>query len=59
MNGKQAGKDYSLQRLILGTHTSEGEQNLLQIAEVPNLQLSLPSIILRSNKSGSYDGIVE
>lgn len=28
------GRDYSTQRLILGTHTSEGEQNLLMIAEV-------------------------
>lgn len=28
------GKDYSVQRLILGTHTSEGEQNYLMLAEV-------------------------
>lgn len=28
------GKDYTLHRLILGTHTSEGEQNYLQIATV-------------------------
>jgi hypothetical protein len=28
------GRDYSTQRLILGTHTSEGEQNHLMIAEV-------------------------
>jgi len=28
------GADYSTQRLILGTHTSEGEQNYLTIAEV-------------------------
>lgn len=28
------GKDFSLQRLILGTHTSAGEQNHLMIAEV-------------------------
>eukprot|EP00245_Coleochaete_scutata_P013461 TRINITY_DN5484_c0_g1_i1.p1 TRINITY_DN5484_c0_g1~~TRINITY_DN5484_c0_g1_i1.p1 ORF type:complete len:425 (+),score=83.86 TRINITY_DN5484_c0_g1_i1:128-1402(+) len=28
------GKDYSAQRLILGTHTSEGEQNYLMLAEV-------------------------
>ena len=27
-------KDYSQQRLILGTHTSESEQNYLMIAEV-------------------------
>ncbi len=29
-----AGKDYSIQRLILGTHTSDAEQNYLMIAEV-------------------------
>jgi len=28
------GKDYSVQKLILGTHTSENEQNHLMIAEV-------------------------
>mmetsp|Transcript_16441 Transcript_16441/g.35544 ORF Transcript_16441/g.35544 Transcript_16441/m.35544 type:complete len:418 (+) Transcript_16441:210-1463(+) len=28
------GKDYSKQKLILGTHTSDGEQNYLMIAEV-------------------------
>ena len=28
------GKDYSVQKLILGTHTSEGEQNYLMLAEV-------------------------
>ena len=29
-----SGKDYSVQKLILGTHTSENEQNYLMIAEV-------------------------
>ena len=28
------GKDYSVQRVILGTHTSQSEQNHLMIAEV-------------------------
>ncbi|KAJ2295834.1 Histone acetyltransferase type B subunit 2, partial [Coemansia sp. RSA 2706] len=28
------GKDYTLQRLLLGTHTSDNEQNYLQIAQV-------------------------
>ncbi|KAJ3056940.1 Histone-binding protein rbbp4 [Rhizophlyctis rosea] len=28
------GKDYTLQRIILGTHTSDQEQNYLQIAQV-------------------------
>jgi len=33
-----AGKDYSLHRLVLGTHTTDGEQNYLMIAEakLPN-----------------------
>eukprot|EP01104_Vermistella_antarctica_P008884 TRINITY_DN2264_c0_g2_i1.p1 TRINITY_DN2264_c0_g2~~TRINITY_DN2264_c0_g2_i1.p1 ORF type:complete len:437 (+),score=88.88 TRINITY_DN2264_c0_g2_i1:36-1313(+) len=31
---KESGKDYSIQRLILGTHTSESEQNHLMIARV-------------------------
>mmetsp|Transcript_7591 Transcript_7591/g.19319 ORF Transcript_7591/g.19319 Transcript_7591/m.19319 type:complete len:424 (-) Transcript_7591:119-1390(-) len=35
------GKDYSVQKLILGTHTSENEQNYLMIAEV---QLPLEDI---------------
>ncbi len=28
------GKDYAVHRLLLGTHTSEGEQNYLQVADV-------------------------
>ena len=28
------GKDYSKQKLVLGTHTSDNEQNYLMIAEV-------------------------
>ncbi|KAJ2588062.1 Histone acetyltransferase type B subunit 2 [Coemansia sp. RSA 1722] len=28
------GKDYTIQRLLLGTHTSDNEQNYLQIAQV-------------------------
>ena len=28
------GCDYTVQKMILGTHTSEGEQNHLMIAEV-------------------------
>ena len=31
---KQEGKDYSSHRLILGTHTTDGDQNYLMIAEV-------------------------
>jgi histone-binding protein RBBP4 len=29
-----AGKDYSLQRLVVGTHTSENEPNYLMLAQV-------------------------
>eukprot|EP00271_Cylindrocystis_brebissonii_P000883 TRINITY_DN11054_c0_g1_i1.p1 TRINITY_DN11054_c0_g1~~TRINITY_DN11054_c0_g1_i1.p1 ORF type:complete len:458 (-),score=116.75 TRINITY_DN11054_c0_g1_i1:310-1683(-) len=29
-----AGKDYSLQRMVLGTHTADNEQNFLTLAEV-------------------------
>jgi hypothetical protein len=39
------GKDYSVQKLILGTHTSENEQNHLMIAEVqvrPEVPLQRP-----------------
>jgi hypothetical protein len=31
---KPVDKDYIIQRLLIGTHTSEGAQNYLQIAEV-------------------------
>ena len=31
---RPAGKDYTTQRLLLGTHTSDGEPNYLQFAEV-------------------------
>lgn len=30
------GADFSVQRLILGTHTADGEPNLLMLAEVPS-----------------------
>ncbi|KAJ3201969.1 Chromatin assembly complex, subunit 3, partial [Dinochytrium kinnereticum] len=38
---RPADKDYTIQRLLLGTHTSDGEQNYLQIAHVqlPNLDV--------------------
>ncbi len=34
MTCRKPGDDYSVQRLILGTHTSSQEQNYLMIAEV-------------------------
>jgi hypothetical protein len=42
-----AGKDYSVQKLILGTHTSENEQNHLMIAEV---QVRSHSLAFRSKE---------
>jgi hypothetical protein len=45
MSGSPEGKDYSIHRLLLGTHTSEAEPNYLQIAEV-----HLP------NDNVTYDG---
>lgn len=33
-HSRPEGKDYAIHRLLLGTHTSEGEQNYLQVAEV-------------------------
>jgi histone-binding protein RBBP4 len=33
-NRKPPNKDYSVHKLVLGTHTNEGEQNYLMIAEV-------------------------
>ncbi len=34
LGDEPAGKDYSLQRLIVGTHTSENEPNYLMLAQV-------------------------
>ncbi|KAJ3205217.1 retinoblastoma binding protein, partial [Entophlyctis luteolus] len=44
------GKDYSVQRLLLGTHTSDGEQNYLQIATV-----QLPTDDVEGDPSKAYD----
>nr|6S1L_A Chain A, Histone acetyltransferase type B subunit 2 [Schizosaccharomyces pombe]6S1R_A Chain A, Histone acetyltransferase type B subunit 2 [Schizosaccharomyces pombe]6S29_A Chain A, Histone acetyltransferase type B subunit 2 [Schizosaccharomyces pombe]6S29_C Chain C, Histone acetyltransferase type B subunit 2 [Schizosaccharomyces pombe] len=54
------GTDYSIQRLILGTHTSGNDQNYLQIASVqlPNFDEDTteftPSTIRRAQATGSY-----
>jgi len=48
------GKDYSVQRLILGTHTSDNEQNHLMIAEV-RLPLEETEIDARKYSSASDD----
>lgn len=37
------GKEYSTQKLVLGTHTSDNEQNYLMIAEV-QVKEELPPI---------------
>jgi len=47
-----AGKDYSVQKLILGTHTSENEQNHLMIAEV---QLPLEDAEVDAGQYGAGD----
>ncbi|KAJ3400299.1 Chromatin assembly complex, subunit 3, partial [Chytridiales sp. JEL 0842] len=44
------GKDYTIQRLLLGTHTSDGEQNYLQFAEV-----QLPDDSVQKDVTGKYD----
>ncbi|KAJ1919959.1 Histone acetyltransferase type B subunit 2 [Mycoemilia scoparia] len=41
------GKDYSVQRVLLGTHTSDNEQNYLQIAQV---QMPRDDIALEKRK---------
>jgi hypothetical protein len=47
----QEGRDYSKQKLLLGTHTSEGEQNYLMVAEVCARALSqLPAIWLQEQR---------
>jgi histone-binding protein RBBP4 len=42
-NLRPSGKDYSIQRLLLGTHTSDDEPNYLQIAQVqlPNFDTEI------------------
>ena len=48
---RPAGKDYTLQRLLMGTHTAEGEQNYLQIAQV-----QLPTDQVEPKKQESSNG---
>ncbi|KAI8614949.1 WD40-repeat-containing domain protein [Chytriomyces sp. MP71] len=47
---RNEGKDYSIQRLLLGTHTSDGEQNYLQIASV-----QLPKDDAEGDPSKAFD----
>lgn len=51
------GKDYNIQRLLLGTHTSEGEANYLQIATVqlPNADAELDTRKF-DDERGEYGG---
>jgi len=58
---KVVSKEYSVQRLILGTHTSDQEQNYLMIAEV-NLPLDETNIDARKyddqkGEVGGYGGV--
>ena len=50
-------RDYSVQRLLLGTHTSDGEQNYLEIAEV-RLPLAAASEADKERFVGSDEGII-
>ena len=50
VTSRPSGKDYKLQRLLLGTHTAEGEQNYLQIAQV---QLPNDSVEPKSQEGNS------
>ncbi|EPY49913.1 kinetochore protein Mis16 [Schizosaccharomyces cryophilus OY26] len=56
-----SGKDYSVQRLLLGTHTSGHDQNYLQVASVqlPNFDEDTiditPANVRRAQREGSYN----
>jgi hypothetical protein len=56
---KKAGssKDVSVQRLLLGTHTSDAEQNYLMIAEVhlPQDDAAIDSRKYEDQKGGKWD----
>ena len=58
-NRKPPNKDYSVHKLILGTHTNEGEQNYLMIAEVrpsrPRAQTVLGPV-RTDGVPGAHDG---
>ena len=55
--GKSSASDYSLQRLLAGTHTADGEQNYLQII---NVLMPAEDAIIDANKwddsSNQYGG---
>ncbi|KND04531.1 uncharacterized protein SPPG_00258 [Spizellomyces punctatus DAOM BR117] len=54
------GKDYTLQRLIMGTHTSDSEQNYLQIAQVQlpndNVETDTRKYDEERGEAGGYGG---
>ncbi|TPX59715.1 hypothetical protein PhCBS80983_g02297 [Powellomyces hirtus] len=52
------GKDYTIQRLLIGTHTSDSEQNYLQIAQVqlPNGTTDADRAKLEDGEAGGYGG---
>lgn len=51
---RPAGKSYCQHRLLLGTHTSEQDQNYLQIAQVqlPNREVELDESKYDEDKGG-------
>ncbi len=52
------GKDYTVQRLLMGTHTSDGEQNHVLIGEVrlPREEAPVEGRNYERNESGGYSG---
>ncbi|KAJ3137280.1 CCR4-Not complex caf1 ribonuclease subunit Caf1 [Geranomyces variabilis] len=52
------GKDYTVQRLLIGTHTSDSEQNYLQIArvQIPNGSTDADRARLDDGETGGYGG---
>lgn len=55
---RPAGKTYSQHRLLLGTHTSEQDQNYVQIAQVqlPNRDVQLDESKYDEDKGGKFAG---
>jgi len=55
------GKDYSIHRLVLGTHTTDGEQNYLMIAEakLPNedAEVDARKYDDERNEAGGFGGV--
>ncbi|RKP06250.1 WD40-repeat-containing domain protein, partial [Thamnocephalis sphaerospora] len=53
---RPSGKDYTVQRLLLGTHTSDNEQNYLQIAHVQLPSEQAPAVGRTVDQDGEIGG---